>query len=205
MAKTKNRKRAVDKTGRNKHEKFVMLESFLLKSAAYRLLSPQARALLVEFLHLYNGVNNREIYMSQRQAADLLNVKMHRTAGKYIQELEEKGFVRTIVKGSFDNKQPLASVYELTMKDVGERHATKDFMRYRPTDKEKRRMQNMRLPWLEKRPTGLNNLPNGFLDVGRNQPRHDEFSDANVGEICSTYNIPAEGDNSGDDQLRDAA
>src|SRR5436305_9553855 len=103
------RKRKVDATGRNRNHRFVALDFALLGSDAYRSLSTGARALLVEFNRLYNGANNGELYMSQRKAAELVGVANHATAAGYLRELQDRGFIRQKIKGSFDNKTRFAT------------------------------------------------------------------------------------------------
>ncbi|MBX7456652.1 hypothetical protein K3152_00175 [Qipengyuania sp. 1NDH17] len=192
MAKKRNKKRKVDATGRNTHEKFVMMEHWLLSSPAYRLLSPPARALLVEFRYRFNGVNNGQIFMSQRDAAKVLGIATHATAGKYIKELVARGFLQVVVPGSFDNKQPLASVYRLTMVTNADEKGppTKEFMSLSLTDAEKSRIEKMKPSWAKRRPVGLKSLPDGMVHEFENQPRDAQIRGHNGANDCSTYNIP---------------
>ncbi len=87
-------RRPVNTKGRNpgpaKHVRFYR---WLVDSVAYRAMSPEARALLIEFYHLYNAQNNGEIELSNRHAAKLLNVTKD-TAAKYLTGLQRKGFIR---------------------------------------------------------------------------------------------------------------
>lgn len=163
MAKPK-RKRKVDQTGRSINSgKFVKLDGWLLNSAAYRLLSPAARALLVEFMLLYNGGNNGLLFMSQRDAARVLGLKTHSTAGKYLKELVDRGFLRVRVQGSFSNKTQQATIYALTMFEAFGQDATKDFMKLKLTDAEKRRVKKMEPSWRNNRPVGWE-IPPGIPD-----------------------------------------
>ena len=160
---SKNRKRKVDATGRNTGQKFVQLHDWMLTSGAYRLLSPQARALLVEMMRLYNGGNNGTIFMSQRDAAKALGIKTHATAAEYLRELQHRGFIKVVVYGSFSVKTQLASVYELTMFDVGSRKATKEFMSLPLSCDEEARVKNLTPSWGQRKPGGLNFLPDCAL------------------------------------------
>lgn len=171
---SKNKKRKVNATGRNEYVRFVKLDHWILKSAAYRLLSPTARALLVEFMFQYNGSNNGMLFMSQREAAKALGLSTHQTAAKYINELLDRGFLDVVVKGSFDNKQSLATVYRLTMWAVGNEKGvgTKEFASLKLTDEEKARVEKNTPAWMVSRPTGLQNLPVGFADVAKNSALH---------------------------------
>ncbi len=58
-------------TGRSMTSRFARLDHRLLESAAYRALSPNARALLVELTRMDNGSNNGALWLSVRDAAAL--------------------------------------------------------------------------------------------------------------------------------------
>jgi hypothetical protein len=95
--------RGQDKRGRSlRGERFVKLEHWLLRTPAWRSLTPVARALYIELAQRYNGANNGEISLSVREAAELVHIAKD-TASKSFHELEEKGFVRRHVCGSFNS------------------------------------------------------------------------------------------------------
>lgn len=190
MANRKNKKRAVDATGRNKNAKYVKLDEWLLKAPAYRLLTAGARALLVEFLRLYNGGNNGRLYLSQRDAAKVLGISTHQTAGKFLNELEARGFIRVVVPGSFDNKDRHASTYRLTMWEYNGKPPTKEFMSLKLTEKEKSRVAKNTPSWAKLRPAGAKILPDGYQDEWENQPRALRFAANDGSANCTTYNIP---------------
>jgi len=107
----------------------VRLYHWLLKSEAYRSLDCTARALLVEFYSLYNGMNNGELFLSVREAARRLGVAPN-TAQKAIRQLEHKGFIRPNQRGSFHWKAGHATSWILTEYEYAGKLATKDFMRW---------------------------------------------------------------------------
>lgn len=140
----KPKKRGVDAKGRNTGESFVGLENYMLNSAAYRSLTLGGRALLTDLHMLFKGENNGELFLSHREAADRLPCDP-KSAGKYFKELEDRGFIKTNVKGCFSNKTKLASSYVLTNKRYNGRPPTKDFMKWKPLADEKTRRENFRV------------------------------------------------------------
>src|SRR5918911_4926017 len=103
----------------------------MLNSPAYRSLGCEARALLVEMKALYNGRNNGELHMSVRQARKRLGVG-RKLAEKALSELQDRGFVAVVQKGSFHCKVRFATTWRLTEYEFEGRSATKDFMRWTP-------------------------------------------------------------------------
>ena len=124
-----------NKRGRsNRGERYVRLEHWLLTTAAWRALTSQARSVYVELEQRFNGSNNGEISFSVREASAAVNVAKD-TASKVFHELEEKGFIRRHVCGSFDWKMRHATTWILTKHPMGDRPATKEFARWTPTNK----------------------------------------------------------------------
>jgi hypothetical protein len=68
MAKTRAKNKP-NATGRSMTTRFARLDHRLLESSAYRALSPNARALLVELTMLENGNNNGSLWLSVRDGA----------------------------------------------------------------------------------------------------------------------------------------
>lgn len=127
-----SRGRGHDNKGRSKKgERFVKLDHWLLETEAWLSLGAAARALYVELLKRYNGSNNGEISVSVREAARLLHISKD-TAGNTFRELEEKGFVKRHICGSFNWKLKRATSWILTAYEMGEQPATKEFARWRP-------------------------------------------------------------------------
>ena len=123
--------RRADKKGRSKTEgRFLKLEHFMLKSAAWKSLTSQQRSIYIEIGQRYNGSNNGEISFSVRQAASEVNCSRD-TASKALHVLEEKGFIRRNVCGSFDWKARHATTWILTIHPFKNNLATKEFMSWR--------------------------------------------------------------------------
>jgi hypothetical protein len=123
-----------NRTGRTKGtDKFVMLTEDLLRTAAYRSLSANARALLVELIRRFNGSNNGYISMSVREAAKLCGYSA-RPAMKALKDLRGRGFIKSRMKGSFDRKVRHASEWELTFHPVGNSIPTHDYLKWKPSE-----------------------------------------------------------------------
>jgi hypothetical protein len=80
-------------TGRSMTSRFARLDHRLLESSAYRALSPNARALLVEFTRMDNGSNNGALWLSVRDAAAHMGVANTKTASVTLSELQDMGFI----------------------------------------------------------------------------------------------------------------
>jgi hypothetical protein len=115
----------------------VRLEHSVLRTAAYRSLTPNARALLMEFAMLENGKNNGELFMSVRDAADRMGVGDPHTAGAALAELESAGFIALTKEAHFAVKAASGSrsrCWRLTWQSVPALSAapTNDFTRWQP-------------------------------------------------------------------------
>lgn len=80
------------KHGKRGGQPFVQLHLWVMKSDAWRSLTPTARALYVELKSRYNGSNNGNVRLSHREAAEALNTHRN-TVRRYFTELHEKGFI----------------------------------------------------------------------------------------------------------------
>lgn len=91
--------------------------------------------MLWELIRRHNGANNGRIVCSQRTMSEAINVADRETVACYVRELEAKGFIRALRRGSFNVKvtDRRASEWLLTMFPVGEDPPTRDFMRWLPT------------------------------------------------------------------------
>tara|TARA_B110001454_G_scaffold133413_1_gene124196 strand:- start:1106 stop:1861 length:756 start_codon:yes stop_codon:yes gene_type:complete len=92
MARRRNKSR-LNQTGRSNTSRFARLDYRLLNSNAYRALSPNARALLIEVVMLYNGENNGSLWLSVRDAAHRNGVADLTAASNAFAELQEMGFI----------------------------------------------------------------------------------------------------------------
>lgn len=103
-----------NETGRSTTERFVSLPHYMLRTPAWRSLSPIARCLFVELALIYNGVNNGRLGMSARVAAERVGCSKN-TAARALTELTLKGFIDRVARGHFDRKTPHAAEYRLTL------------------------------------------------------------------------------------------
>ncbi len=114
-------------------EAHVRLYRHELESAAYRSLSTDARALLVEFRALFDGKEN-EIFLSVREMQRRLGIGQ-RPAQAARDELLDRGFIRLMEPGGFNRKTRHASVYALESEplDLDKAGATapKTYMRWK--------------------------------------------------------------------------
>lgn len=128
----RRRGRRVDETGRSIGEtRHVRLHHWLLKTQAWRALSTQSVAVYILLAQRYNGSNNGEISLSVREAARLVRIAKD-TATKTFHELEDKGFIRRNICGSFNWKLKHATTWILTEHPFNDQPATKDFARWTP-------------------------------------------------------------------------
>ncbi len=120
-----------NRTGRSRNGPgFIQIHRYLLKSSAWLSLTPQARAVYIELAAIYNGSNNGELALSQRDAARRCRIAKD-TAAKVLQELIEKGFIAVVTGGSFGYKLRHATEYRLTDYEYGNKLPTKEFMNWR--------------------------------------------------------------------------
>lgn len=109
--------------------KHVRMHDWEMQTEAWRSMSTDARALLIEFRVLYNGQENR-LFLSVREMMKRLNIGQRR-AEKARDELLDRGWIRIIEKGSFNWKIRHATVYALTNEPINAGEpAPKDFMKF---------------------------------------------------------------------------
>ncbi|MDH4459327.1 MAG: helix-turn-helix domain-containing protein [Nevskia sp.] len=107
-----------------------------LNCPAYRCLSPDARALLVEFRALYNGGKNL-VFLSVREMMSRVGIGQRRAQAAR-DELLACGWIRMQTPGGFSRKVKHATEFVLTNEPLDERDgavAPKDFMRWKPEPK----------------------------------------------------------------------
>ena len=126
---------------KTKAPRFSAIYHWEMDTPAYRHLSVYGRALLIEFRRKYNPRNNGDIAMSGLDAASLLGCHKD-TAFKALRELEEKGWIREVQKGSFHwktdaggRKYRPATTWRITSQPIGlgvDTPATKEYVKWRP-------------------------------------------------------------------------
>lgn len=121
---------------KRRDEAHVRLYRHELECPAYRSLSTDARALLVEFRALFSGRENR-LFMSVREAARRIGVSQ-RPAQRALGELLDRGFIRCVEQGGFSCKTKHATVYALECQPDNPlaegATAPKTFMRWKPAE-----------------------------------------------------------------------
>jgi len=125
------------KGAQGKGERFLRLPHILLKSEAWRSLSPAQRCVYIAIGEHYTGFNNGRIGLSVRQAAELANVNKD-TAGAAFRVLEERGLIRKRKEGGFSYKVRHATEWVLTAHPSGlngEHPATQEFRHWKPQEK----------------------------------------------------------------------
>jgi len=93
----------LNKKGRNKYQPFIRLHRGVTESAAWKSLSCEARALLLEIWARHNGANNGQIGYSHREARKALRIGNDKVQRAF-RDLEERGFLRAVVRGHFNCK-----------------------------------------------------------------------------------------------------
>ena len=123
----------------------VILYEWFLQTPAWRSLDVYACLVYSELSRRYNGKNNGGIAASVRELAKAINCS-NRPIIRALQELQDRGFIIAVQKGSFNWKtreegnNNRASVWLLTEypQDEPERspEARKDFLKWKPTSGE---------------------------------------------------------------------
>lgn len=117
--------------------KFIMIEAYVKRSAAWKALTPIERCAYIEVKWRYDGVNNGRIGLGCRELADDINMSRN-TADRALNRLEEIGFIATSKPSAFNIKNRAVTEWRLTefKCDVTGELPTKDFMRWSPEKKQ---------------------------------------------------------------------
>jgi hypothetical protein len=105
--------RANQKGRRRSGPPFLSLYHYILKSDAWRELTPQERTVLIQIAARFNGTNNGNIAASVRDLAEECNIAVN-TVTKAIGRLISIGFIDRTQEGSFSYKVRHAAEYRLT-------------------------------------------------------------------------------------------
>jgi hypothetical protein len=166
MYKSRNKPNA---TGRSMTSRFARLDHRLLESAAYRALSPNARAVLVELTRMDNGSNNGALWLSVRDAAAHMGVANTKTASAALSELQDMGFIVMTKDAHFRVKAAdtsRARCWRLTWLPIpNSKGPTNDYQQCEPTTKLARKRMDTGLRALKafKRMASYNQMPVGDL------------------------------------------
>ncbi|GLV21987.1 hypothetical protein TomMM35A_18400 [Sphingobium sp. TomMM35A] len=116
---------------RRKSPPFVMLYHSMTGTPAWLDLSGNAVKLLVHMVKLSNGINNGEIVMSGRMAADAVGLARN-TVMTALKELQEHGFVAMTAGAGFSCKVRVAPTWRLTFQPAGHDAPTHDYRYWKP-------------------------------------------------------------------------
>jgi hypothetical protein len=123
---------------RNKHkrkgkQKFIMIDSYVMRSQAWQAATPNERAAYLELKWRYDGRNNGSIGLGERELGQALH-SSRETARRALSGLVDKGLVRKAKPSGFSVKNRTATEWRLTEYtcDVTGELPTKDFMRWCP-------------------------------------------------------------------------
>ena len=149
MAKRKSNR--PNKSGRNENPtgRFARLPHEVMLSAAYRSLTPNARALLVEMMAMENGQNNGSLWLSIRDAAARIGLVNKESVGKAFDELTGAGLIALTKEAHFSVKAAETSrarCWRLTFLHwVGVGGRTDEWRQFVPANKSAARRANMGL------------------------------------------------------------
>lgn len=126
---------------KNKHKrkgrpKFIMIEGYVMRSAAWSALTAIERAVYLELKWRYDGLNNGRIGLGERELAQTLHIGRD-TARRALHALIEKGFLAKAKASGFNIKNRRATEWRLTEYacDVTGQLPTKDFARWASEEK----------------------------------------------------------------------
>lgn len=108
---SKKRRRGYNKTGHSAGDQYAIIDFGFFKSDAFRQLSGPAVKVFFELRSRYNGQNNGRIALSLNECARLFSIGKE-TAQRAFEELQEKGFIRLVVRGRWYGRR--ASEWALT-------------------------------------------------------------------------------------------
>jgi DNA-binding Lrp family transcriptional regulator len=125
-----------DKLRRKKEPRHIRLYFTIMETEAWHHLSGNAIKVLLQILRLDNGSRNGQIAYSYRRAAEETGLSA-RTCLRCLKELEDKGFLRCTVKGSFSRKVQHASTWRYTWQawPEGKMGPSRDFEEWRADGK----------------------------------------------------------------------
>lgn len=174
MARRNKRGGKVNATGRNVYDRFVLLPHYLLRCAAWKTLSPNAKALLIDVWAKHNGANNGDIAYAVREAEEIGLAKS--VAARAFQELTDRGFLKLHKASTFNLKTKEARTWELTAEPVGNTSSSKDFMRWSPDGQKAKRQSPQRdtqSPQRDRKTVHATTLPTSVPPEGLSLPECD--------------------------------
>ena len=115
--------------------KFLMLEGYIYRSAAWQSLTPNDKTVYFELKWRYDGFNNGRIGLGERELAEALRISRE-TARRSLAHLIEKGFIEKTRLSGFNVKNRMATEWRITEYacDRTGHPASKEFMRWPPPE-----------------------------------------------------------------------
>jgi hypothetical protein len=125
------------KGGGGAAERHIRLHFWVMNTDAWKALSPDSRAALLELYRLFNGSNNGALFMSCRTLGRAINCD-RMTANRALWALESHGFIRAKDRSGYDYKaveaDRRATTWVLTEFPHGTALPTKEFARWKAGD-----------------------------------------------------------------------
>ncbi|WP_336741352.1 hypothetical protein [Aureimonas altamirensis] len=111
--------------------KFLMIEGYIMRSPAWRALTPNDKAAYLELKWRYDGMNNGRIGLGERELSAALGIGRE-TVRRSLLNLIDKGFLAKAKASGFNVKSRAATEWRLTEYacDLSGHFPTKDFMRW---------------------------------------------------------------------------
>jgi len=111
-------------------ERYIALPHWMLRSPAWRALSPNGKAVLLHLWERHNGSNNGQIVYAVREAAEIGIGRSN--AAVALGELLDLGFLRITRDSAFRIKTKEAREWAITAEPIDGRLPTKEFMHWVP-------------------------------------------------------------------------
>jgi len=115
-----------NKKGRSRSPPFAMLTHSMTNTPAWLDLSGNAVKLLVHMIKLSNGLNNGEIVLSGRMAADAIGLARNTVMAAF-QDLQSHGFIAMTGEAGFNCKVRVAPTWRLTFQPAGQTAPTHEY------------------------------------------------------------------------------
>jgi hypothetical protein len=115
--------------------RYVGLPHYMLDCPAFKTLPGDALKLLIYIWKRHNGVNNGEITFAVREAGEGGIGISKSVAARMLEVLIERGFLVIVRNSGFNVKTKLARSWRLTAEPYRDKPGTKDFMRWKPSQK----------------------------------------------------------------------
>lgn len=135
--------------------KFLMIDGYIIRSAAWQALSPHDIATYLELKWRYDGLNNGRIGLGCRELAERLKSSKD-TALRSLNNLVAKGFIAKSRPSGFNVKNRMATEWRLTEYscDLSNHLPTKDFMRWPDENKTQARQKDAQAHQKDSRTSG---------------------------------------------------